>query len=182
MHEFDEILPSTNPSWKQEMVFWSWSQSVSARNPSTAKPQIGWITPCFDWSPRHPWRKIEDDLDGDMYHCIWDSNLTDDVQNTSENKGAHCALTKFGKTLRNEPQHPHHLPRHTRSRRVQTLLPPNQLDVIANDSHIGRSFVQTSSPVPLFGDCQSAQSEFVIQVRIIGPPPVGITKSIPFAN
>ena len=121
VHEFDEILPSTNPSWKQEMVFGSWSQFLSVRNQSTTKPQIGWIISCFDWSPEHPWRKREDDLDGDMYHCIWDSNLTDHVQKNAENKGAHCALTKFGKTLSNQPQHPHHLPKHIRSRKVSVL-------------------------------------------------------------
>jgi hypothetical protein len=132
--------------------------------------------------PNNLGEKGEGDLDGDLYHCICNSNLTDYVQNNAENKGTHHALAEFGKTLSNQPQHPHHLQKHIRSREVQTLLPSNQLDVIDNDSHLGHSFVHPSSLVPLLGYSQSGQSVFAIQVRITGPPSVGITKSALFAN
>ena len=104
------------------------------------------------------------------------------MQNNTENKGTHHAHTGSGKTLSNQPQHPHHLQKRIRSRKVWTLPPPNQLDVTDNGSHFGCSFIRPSSLVQLLGDYQSAQSAFAIQVRIIGPPPVGITKSVPFAN
>ena len=109
----------------------------------------------IDGTHKQSCRKREGDLDGDLYHCMWDSNLNDDMQNNAE-------------TLSNHPQHPYHL-----QRKVQTLLPPNQLDVIDNDSHLGCSFVHPSSLVRIFEDSQSAQSVFAIQVRIIGPPSVG---------
>jgi hypothetical protein len=40
-----------------------------------------------------PWRKIDGNLDGDLYHCIWDSNLVDDIQNDTENKETAAELS-----------------------------------------------------------------------------------------
>ena len=48
---------------------------------SQDKPRLKGATTNINKIPKQPWRKREGDLDGDLYHCIWDSNLTDDVQN-----------------------------------------------------------------------------------------------------
>ena len=68
---------------------------------SQDKPRFEGAATDIDSTPKRPWRKREGDLDEDLYHCICDSNLTDDVQNNAENKGTNHALTEFGKTLSN---------------------------------------------------------------------------------
>ena len=82
----------------QDLYFQSWD-----------KPRFEGAATNIDGTPEHPWRKREGDLDGDLYNCNCDSNLTDDVQNNAENKGTHHALIEFGNTLSNQPQHPHPL-------------------------------------------------------------------------
>ena len=36
---------------------------------------------------KQPWRKREGDIDVDLYHCIWDPTLTNDMQNNDKHKG-----------------------------------------------------------------------------------------------
>ena len=43
------------------------------------KPRFQGAATNINEIPKQHWRKREDDLDGDLYHCIWDSNLTDNV-------------------------------------------------------------------------------------------------------
>ena len=44
---------------------------------------------------KQSWKKREDDLDGDLYHCILDSNLADDMQNNAEHERTPHAFTEF---------------------------------------------------------------------------------------
>jgi hypothetical protein len=44
---------------------------------------------------KQSWKKREVDLDGDLHHCILDSNLTDDMQNNDEHEGSPHAFAKF---------------------------------------------------------------------------------------
>jgi hypothetical protein len=44
---------------------------------------------------KQSWKKREVDLDGDLYHCILDSNLTDDMQNNDEHEGSPHVFAKF---------------------------------------------------------------------------------------
>ena len=76
---------------------------------SRDKPRVEGAAANIDSTPKEPWRKRKGNLDGDLYHCICDSNLNDDVQKNTENNGTHHAHTGPGKTLSNQPQHPHHL-------------------------------------------------------------------------
>ncbi len=76
---------------------------------SRDKPRFKGAATNINGTPKQTWTKRVGDLDGDSYHCIWDSNLTDDMQNNSENKGTPHALTGFGKALSSQPQYPHHL-------------------------------------------------------------------------
>ena len=57
------------------------------------KPIVEGAAADIDSTPERPWRKREGNLDGDLYHCICDSNLNDDVQNNTVNKGTHHAHT-----------------------------------------------------------------------------------------
>jgi hypothetical protein len=83
----------------------------------------------IDGTHKQSCRKRESNLDGDIYHYILDSNLTDDMQNNNEyNDGTPHAFTGLGKDLRNQPHHPHHLRKHIRSRSDKhTSLPIENL-------------------------------------------------------
>jgi len=76
-------------------------QSFQSRD----KPSFEEVTTDIDSTFERPERKREGNLDGDLYHCICDSNLADDVQNNTENKGTPQAHTKFGKAISNQHQH-----------------------------------------------------------------------------
>ena len=75
-----------------------------------------------------------------------------------------------------------HFWKHVCSRKVQTFLPSNQLDVIDDDGHLGCGFIHPSFLVQLLGNSQPAQRVFAIQVRIIGPSSVGFAKGMLFVN
>ena len=61
----------------------------------------------IDGTHKQSCRKREGNLDGDIYHYILNSNLTDDMQNSNEhNKGTPHTFTGFDKTLSNQRQHP----------------------------------------------------------------------------
>ena len=49
----------------------------------------------IDSAHNQSWKKREGDLDGNLYHCILDSNLTDDMQNNAEHKGTPHAFAEF---------------------------------------------------------------------------------------
>ena len=63
------------------------------------KPRFKGAATDINGTPQQPWSKIEGDLDGDLYHCTWDSKLTDDIQNNAENKGTPHTFTGSGKTI-----------------------------------------------------------------------------------
>jgi hypothetical protein len=110
-------------------------------------------------TPQQPWIKREDDLDGYLYHCTWNSKMTNNRQSNTESEG---------------------FAEYEDSQSAQRMF-AIQVRIIGPPS-LGCSFVHPSSRDQIFGDFQSAQSVFAAQVRIIGPPSVGITKSVLFAN
>ena len=69
-------------------------------------------------------------------------------------------------------------PQHVRSRTFQTVLPPNQLDVISDVGHLGCGFLHPAFLVQLHGNSQPAQMGFAIQVRKIEPSLVGIAENM----
>ena len=76
----------------------------------------------------------------------------------------------------------HHFQKYVPSRKVQTFLPPNQLDIIDNNGHLSCGFIHLSFLVQLLGNCHPVQRVFAIQVRIIGLSSVGIAKGMLFVN
>jgi hypothetical protein len=85
-------------------------------------------------TPKQPWRKREGDLDGDLYHCFLGSNPTDDMQDNAEHKEAPHAFNGFCKALSNQPQHSHHLRKHTRSRSENHTSLPSKRLVLKDES------------------------------------------------
>ena len=76
----------------------------------------------------------------------------------------------------------HHFQKHVGSRKFQTFLPPNQLDVIADNVHLGCGFIHLSFLVQLIGNSQLAHRGFAIQVRIIGPSSFDIAEDMLIAK
>ena len=60
----------------------------------------------------------------------------------------------------------------------QTVLPPNQLDVISDVGHLGCGFIHPTFLVQLLGNSQLAQMGFALLFRKIEPSLVGIAKEI----
>jgi hypothetical protein len=132
------------------------------------------------------WSKSERYLDEELYHCTWNSRMTDDKQSNTESKG----VSEYGKTISNHSQHwkrdndldgdlydditctkPSRQHQATRmSNKATWLLREPQLEEVINTR---LSFVQPSFLVRIFEDYQSTQCVFAIQVRIIGPPYIG---------
>jgi hypothetical protein len=132
------------------------------------------------------WSKSERDVDEDLYHCNWNSKMTEDKQGNTESEG----VFEYGKSISNHSQHwkgesdldgdlydavtctkPSRQHQATRiSNKVTWLLREQLFEEVIKAR---RSFVHPSSLVRIFEDYQLGQSGFEIQVRIIGPPSVG---------
>jgi hypothetical protein len=51
------------------------------------KPRFKGAVANIKGTPKQPWSKREGDLDGDLYHCTWNSKMTDDRQSNTESEG-----------------------------------------------------------------------------------------------
>jgi len=76
---------------------------------SRYKPRFKGDATNINGTPQQSWSNRKADLDGDLYHCAWNSKMTDDIQSNTENKGTPHIFTESGKTLSHHPQHPYHL-------------------------------------------------------------------------
>ena len=145
-----------------------------ARDPNSAESQIGWIISCFDWSTiwffrLQPHMFLSPTEDG---YATVPMSLRDVLpimrflHKTRQRKSQAICMTPmvYGSFACS-----HHFQKHGRSRKVQTFLPHDQLDVIDNNGHLGCGFIHQAFPFKLLGDSQPAQSVFAIQVKKIEP-------------
>ena len=153
---------------------------------SRYKPRFKGAVASIKGTSQHLWSKSERYLDEELYHCTWNSKITDNKQSNTESEG----VSEYGKTISNHSQHwkrendldedlydaitcTKHSRQHQATRmsnKVTWLLREPQLEEVIKTR---LSFVHPSSLVRIFEDYQSAQSVIAIQVRIIGPPSVG---------
>ena len=111
-HDQDDALLEEGRRW---CIKETWSTTTPFKEThkqplqSRYKPKAKGAAADIGSTPEQPWRKREGNLDGDLYHCICDSDLNGDVQNNTENQGTHHAQAGSDKTLSNQPQRPHHL-------------------------------------------------------------------------
>ena len=143
---------------------------VLARDPSTAESQIGWIISCFDWPTiwffrlqPHMFLSPTEDCYATIPMSLRDIlpiiRLLDKIR---ERKSQTICMTPtvYGSFARS-----HHFQKHNYSRKVQTFLPHNQLDIIDNNNHLGCVFIRQAFFLKLLDISQTTHSVLAIQVK-----------------